>query len=210
MTWSHCRGLPGKHGTFTQCCFNVGPASSTLAEQHWVNSPDCRGLSAGGAIVNCAEKTCRSQTLEAPDQPFKFWCRIYPPRGIFSKKPAEWGNFKLSKIIYYTWGKRVRAKSSKLQLNPQHHVQYFRKKIHWMRIFLKLSFDIYLDLLLNRIFYFFQFGMRIAAAILIPSWKKMILNECKRRFKHRFSLPVGRKVQARTNHSAMKKWQQRK
>ena len=25
---------PGKHGAFTQCCFNVGPASKTVA-QHW-------------------------------------------------------------------------------------------------------------------------------------------------------------------------------
>ena len=25
---------PSKHGIFTQCCFNVGPSSSTLA-QHW-------------------------------------------------------------------------------------------------------------------------------------------------------------------------------
>ena len=37
-TWSFCswnwRCWPRKHGVFTQCCFNVGPASKTLG-QHW-------------------------------------------------------------------------------------------------------------------------------------------------------------------------------
>ena len=33
VTWSWMM-YPGKHEAFTQCCFNIGPASSTLA-QHW-------------------------------------------------------------------------------------------------------------------------------------------------------------------------------
>ena len=31
---------PSKHGAFTQCCFNVGPASKTV-EQHWNSSGEC-------------------------------------------------------------------------------------------------------------------------------------------------------------------------
>ena len=35
IAW-HVGYMPSKHGTFTQCCFNVGPPSATLA-QHWNN-----------------------------------------------------------------------------------------------------------------------------------------------------------------------------
>ena len=77
--------LPSKHGAFTQCCFNVGPASETVG-QHWnsigwmphgwwLNEETCRLLLGGKALQEnsgswlCARKRVAVTVCYLPPPP---------------------------------------------------------------------------------------------------------------------------------------------